>query len=308
MTANAGLATVTPSWMALARALRPYQWPKNAFVFAALAFSAGDSWQLDEPGSWWPLLWRTLLLFALWCMAASATYLVNDLRDREADRLHPRKRTRPIPSGAVSTQAALSAAAVLALVAIPSAMLLDFGAGALLAGYVVLMWGYSFGLRSVAVLDVLILSSGVILRAVAGATVIDVDISPWLYVCSSAGALFFASSKRWAEFRELGADAARHRPSLVGYTQDLLNQMLTISAAAMLLSYALYTIESVNVPRDGSMALTVPFVVFALFRYLLLLGGQRREDAPDQILFTDPQIAIAVFGFVVTAVAVLSMG
>ncbi len=289
----------------LIRALRPYQWPKNVIIFAALAFSAGDAWQIDDPGSWWPLVWRSGLLFVLWSMAASATYLLNDIRDRELDRLHPRKSRRPIASGQVSVGLATAVAVVLFAIAIPAAAMIDVVAGGVLAGYVIIMTLYSYGLKSVAILDVIILCSGVIGRAVAGAIAIDVEISPWLYVCSSFGAFFFASSKRWAEYRQLGAEAARHRPSMANYSGDILGQMVTISAAAALLSYALYTIESVNVPANGAMALTIPFVGFALFRYLLLLNGERSTDAPDQIIFTDPQILVAVAGFVITAVSVL---
>ena len=290
---------------ALVVAARPYQWPKNVVVFAALVFSAGDAWEADDPGTWWPLLWRTVALFGLWCLAASATYLVNDVRDREADRLHPRKRYRPIASGAVAPRTALLWAAALVVVAVPAAFVLDVLAGAILAGYLVLMTLYSNGLKNVAVLDIVILSAGVVGRAVGGAAAIDVDISPWLYVCSSFGAFFFACSKRWAEFRQLGPDAARHRPSLAAYNAELLSQMLTVSASAALLAYSLYTIESENVPADGAMALTIPFVAFGLFRYLLLLSGPRRADAPDRILFTDGQILFAVAGFTATALGVL---
>ena len=165
------------------------------------------------------------------------------------------------------------------------------------------MTAYSFGLKRVAILDVIVLTGGVVARAVAAQPHIDVEISPWLYVCSSFAALFFATSKRWAEYRQLGAEAARHRPALAGYSGDVLAQMLTITAGGALLSYALYTIESDRVPTDGSMALTLPFVAFGLFRYLLLLNGDRSTDAPDRILFTDPPIVVAVVGFVVTALA-----
>jgi len=290
---------------ALFSAMRPYQWPKNLIVFAALVFTAGDVWRPGDPESWWPLLWRSSALFGLWCMAASATYLVNDLRDREADRIHPRKRFRPIASGDVPVRAAVGAAVALTVVAVPLAFALDLMAGVVLAGYAALMTGYSFGLKRLPILDIMILSTGVVGRAVGGATAIDVDISPWLYVCSSFGAFFFASSKRWAEFRQLGAEAARHRPSLAHYSADILGQMLTISAAGALLSYSLYTIESVRVPEDGSMALTIPFMAFALFRYLMLLSGPRSTEAPDRILFTDPQIILAGAGFTATALAVL---
>jgi 4-hydroxybenzoate polyprenyltransferase len=305
VTAQTTVVAGRPAVPPLVVALRPYQWPKNALVFAALAFSAGDAWKPREPDSWWPLLWRTLVLFVLWCMVSSAMYLINDIRDREVDRVHPRKSRRPIASGAVSPKTAIIAAVLLAALALPLAFALNLAAGSVLAGYAAVMIAYSAGLKRVAVLDILILCSGVIARAVAGATTIDVAISPWLYVCSSFLALFFASSKRWSEYRQLGADAAAHRESLAAYSGELLNQLLTISAAGALLGYALYTIESENVPRSGSMAITIPFVVFAMFRYLLLLNGPRKSDAPDQILFTDPQIVVAGLGFITTAMIVL---
>ena len=293
------------AWPPLLVAMRPQQWPKNVLVFAAFIFSAGSAWSPGAAGEWWPLLWRSLALFALWCMAASSVYLLNDLRDREADRLHPRKKQRPLASGALRAGTARLAAVALVGALLPLALALDFVGGAILAGYVAVMAVYSYGLKEVPIIDVLILVGGVIARAVAGAVAIDVEISPWLYVCTGFAAFFLAISKRWAEFRQLGPEAAAHRPSLARYTSEALNQLLTISAATAILAYALYSIESDNVPRNGAMALTVPFAAFGVFRYLLLLNGPRREDAPDQILFTDPQIILAVGGFVVTALFVL---
>ena len=289
----------------LLEAMRPYQWPKNVIVFAGFVFSAGHAWEADDPGSWWPLLWRSLVLFVLWGAVSSAVYLVNDIRDRDADRHHPRKRSRAIARGALSVRTAWVAAGVLFVVGIPSAMLLDTTGGLLLAGYAAVMLLYSWGLKEIAILDVIILCTGVVARAVGGAAAIDVDISPWLYVCTSFAAFFFASSKRWAEFRQLGEAAAAHRPALAQYSGEILSQLLVISASTALLAYALYTIESANVPDDGSMALTIPFVAFALFRYLLLLNGDRRTDAPDRILFTDPQIILAGLGFAGVALGVL---
>jgi len=303
-------ATATPAGARLrlpplVSAMRPYQWPKNVIVFAALVFSAGDAWEPSDLDSLWPLLWRTVALFALWSMVASATYLVNDVRDRENDRLHPRKARRAIASGQVGVPLAIGTAAVVTAVALPLTFMVDTTAAWILAGYAVVMVAYSFGLKTVAILDVIVLTGGVVARAAAGATAIDVEISPWLYVCSSFAALFFSVSKRWAEYRQLGPEAARHRPALAGYSGDILSQMLTITAGGALLSYALYTIESSRVPTDGSMALTLPFVAFGLFRYLLLLNGERRTEAPDRILLTDPQLIVAGIGFVVTALVVL---
>ena len=195
--------------------------------------------------------------------------------------------------------------AVLGLGGVAGAIAVDYQAGLVLAGYLAVMVAYSLGLKSVAILDVLILSGGVVARAASGALAIDVDISSWLYICTSFGAFFVATSKRWAETQELGGDAARHRPALAMYNSDLLGQLLVVGAAGALLSYAIYTIESERVPANGAMAVTIPFVAFAMFRYLLLLQGPRRGDAPDRILFTDVQILAAVAGFAVSAIWVL---
>ncbi len=291
--------------MPLFRAMRPHQWPKNGIIFAAFVFSAGDAWKLDDPGDWGNKLLRLVAMAALWCLASSATYLVNDTLDRETDRIHPKKRFRPIASGALSVRTAVVTAVALATVATGLGLLLNLAAGAVLGGYVVAMALYSAVLKHVAILDVLILTAGVIGRAVAGATTIDVEISPWLYVCASSGALFFAVSKRWAEHRLLGDNAADHRAVLGSYSAEFLHQMLTVTAATALLAYAVYTIESQNTPESGAMALTIPFVAFAMFRYLLLLSGPRKGDAPDSILFTDWPIIAAVAGFVATAATVL---
>lgn len=289
----------------LVAAMRPEQWPKNGLVAAAFVFSAGDVWEVDDPGSWWPLLWRTVVLMGAWAAASSATYIYNDVMDRERDRAHPRKRLRPIPAGRVTVMQAAVLAATLAFAGTAVSLAIDWRAGVVVAGYLVAMMVYSSALKQVAVVDVLFLSSGVVARAASGALAIDVAISPWLYVCSGFGAFFLATSKRWAESRELGEEAANHRPSLHGYTDAVLNQMLIISAAAALLSYGVYSVEAANVPANGAMALTIPFVAVAMFRYLLLLDGRRKGDAPDQILFTDPGIVACVAGFVITAAVVL---
>jgi 4-hydroxybenzoate polyprenyltransferase len=305
MTAETQVVIARPAAPALLRAMRPYQWPKNAIVFAALVFSTGEAWHPSDAGSWWPALWRSCALFVLWCMASSAIYLCNDVRDRENDRMHPRKCTRPIAAGEVTPATAISAAIVLLVAAIPLTFALGPIAGGVLAAYVVVMTGYSMGLKSVPILDVLILCGGVVARAVAGAGAIDVTISPWLYICSSLGAFFFASTKRWAEYRQLGGAAAAHRPSLAHYDAELLGRMVMVSAAGTLISYVIYTIESAHVPGNGAMALTVPFVAFGMLRYLMLIRGVRQGDAPDRILFTDMPIIGSMLCFVAVALGVL---
>jgi len=287
--------------------MRPQQWPKNALVFAAFVFSLGDAWEPGDRETWWPLLWRSIALFGAWCLAASATYLLNDAQDAERDRSHPRKRGRPIASGRLGERAAVAASIVLTLVAVPAAFLLDSGAGMVVGGYVAVMAAYSLGLKQVAIVDIFILGAGVVGRAVSGALAIGVEISPWLYVCSMFAALFVATSKRWAEFRQLGDEASTHRPALASYTSEMLGHMVLVSASAALISFALYTIESDAVPENGAMATTIPFVAFGMFRYLMLLDGKRQGDAPDQILFTDPQIVVAVAAFVGVAFLVLAV-
>lgn len=290
----------------LLRALRPYQWPKNLIVFAAFIFSTGSAWHPSEAGSWWPLLWRSAVLFCVWCAAASAIYLVNDVRDRDNDQRHPRKSRRPIAAGEVAPQTALAMSAALLVVSIPVAFALEPVAGAILCGYVLLMLGYSMGLKSVPVLDVVILCAGVVARAVAGAGAIDVTISPWLYICSSLGAFFFASSKRWAEFRQLGgAAAAEHRPALAHYDARTLGWMVAASGAGTLTSYSVYTVASTHVPGNGAMALTIPFVTVGLIRFVTLIRGSRKTEAPDRILFTDGVIVASMVGFVAVALGVL---
>ncbi|MDZ7729380.1 MAG: UbiA family prenyltransferase [Dehalococcoidia bacterium] len=197
--------------VALVQATRPRQWPKNGLVFAAFVFSLGDAWMLDDADTWWPLFWRSCALFAAWCAASSATYLVNDVKDAEVDRVHPRKRYRPIASGRLPIPVALVAAGVLAAAGIAGAVLLDPGPGSVIVGRGVhgrARYGCG-GLKQVAIIDIFILGAGVVGRAVSGGLAIEVEISPWLYVCSMFGALFFATSKRWAEFRQLGEEAGR---------------------------------------------------------------------------------------------------
>lgn len=288
-------------------AMRPFQWPKNLIVYAALLFSVGDAWRPGDPSSWQPLVAEVTVLFAAWCLVASGMYLINDLHDAPYDRQHPRKRFRPVAAGVLGSRLAAFVAAGLVGVGLAAAFMTSLGAGALLAGYAGGMLAYTFALKSVPVVDVVVLSAGVVLRAAGGAVVIEVAISPWLYICSAAAAWFLAASKRWAEARTLGDGAANHRPALARYPSAVLDQMLTVSASAAIVSYALYSVESANVPQNGAMALTVPFVAFAMFRYLYLVAGPRAGDPPDRILFSDPAIVVSVLGFVTAAVTVLAV-
>ncbi len=292
--------------VAVIAALRPFQWPKNLIVYAALLFSAGDAWSLRTPESWDHLLARSTALFVAWCFASSAVYLVNDVRDAPLDRYHPTKRHRPVAAGEVGAGEAVTLAFLLALCALAIAVpLAGWQASAVLAGYLAGMVAYSATLKHLPIADVTALTGGVVARAVSGALAISVHISPWLYVCSGIAAWFLAVSKRWAELRTLGEDAENHRPALARYPPELLDHMLSASAGATVVTYALYSIESANVPENGAMALTIPFVAYGVFRYLYLLAGPRRQDPPDRILFTDPQLLGTMAAFAGVALAVL---
>ncbi len=265
-------ATIRGLWLSL----RPHQWIKNLLVFSGLIFSRS----LLQSGA----ILVSVLAFLAFCMASSAIYQINDLRDLEADRIHPVKRFRPLAAGRVSPLAGLllSLALFAGTVAIASTLRLQFCI--VLGSYVGFNLLYSFGLKRVVILDVMIVAMGFVLRAVAGAFAIGVQASPWLLLCTLMLALFVGFSKRRNELHGLNDEAGTHRVTLDSYTIAGLDSMMDISAAAALVTYALYTTAAETVARVGSgnLLLTVPFVLFGLFRYLHLV--QRGVEAGDPAL------------------------
>ena len=267
---------------ALVAALRPRQWPKNLLVFAGIIFAAA----FDDPAKWG----AAAATFVAYCAASSAAYLFNDVRDAEEDRLHPLKRKRAVASGALSREAALRAAAVLAVGAV--AIMVWFGWPSLvyIAGFLALQGAYSYRLKHVALIDVMAIATLFAVRAAAGAEAVDVRISPWLIVCTALLALFLALAKRRAELVST-TEAARGRPVLDGYSVELVDQLVTIVAACTIAAYALYTFEA----REGSaMMATIPFVVFGLFRYLQLMHRQDLGEEPENVLLTDLPILATI--------------
>ena len=244
----------------LLRALRPLQWTKNALVLAALVF-AEQLFRLE------PAL-RGVLAAAVFCAVSGAVYLLNDLRDIAADRVHPKKRHRPIAAGLVSPARAGAAAVLLVAAAVLGAGLLGAGFLAVVLGYVALMVAYSYGLKRLAILDVFAIAAGFVLRAAGGAVAIDVPVSPWLYVCTMLLALFLGFGKRRHELTSLAGAAAAHRANLAAYSVPLLDQLIGVVASATVMAYAFYTFDAPNVPGNHAMMLTVPFVLYAIFRYL----------------------------------------
>jgi 4-hydroxybenzoate polyprenyltransferase len=285
----------------LLKTMRPRQWTKNGFVFFALVF--------DKQLFHLPALLHTLAGFALFCLISSAVYIFNDLADIEADRQHPEKKNRPLPSGQLSQGAAWTAGILLVILAVGLGWLLEPAFAAVVALYFLINLAYSRWLKHVPILDVLILAAGFVLRVHAGVTLITVQrFSPWLYVVTTLGALYLGFGKRRSELSLLAHGAGTHRKALEGYTLPLLDQYITIVSAATILAYSLYTFSAPNLPDNHAMMLTIPFIAYIIFRYLYLIQVTHQAGAPEEVLLTDRpmQIAIALFGLAVIAIFYLS--
>ncbi|HWQ28568.1 MAG TPA: decaprenyl-phosphate phosphoribosyltransferase [Dehalococcoidia bacterium] len=285
--------------------MRPRQWTKNGIVFMAFVFSLGQSWHVGEPDTWLPLLRDSVFAFVFFCLVSSADYLLNDIRDRESDRLHPKKRFRPIAAGTLSVPAAYAWAAGLIALGVGGGFALEWKVGAILAGYLALMLAYSYWLKHVVLLDLAAIAAGFVLRAMAGAVAIDVPISPWLYVVTALGALFLIINKRRAEILLLDADAGNHRPVLEEYSADLLDQMASTVTASTLIAYGLYTFTAEGLPENHSMMLTIPFVLYGIFRYLYLVHKKDQGGSPEEVLLRDVPLIICIVLWMATAAAVL---
>lgn len=275
--------------------LRPNQWSKNVLVFAGLIFGERllDARADVSAG----------IAFGVFCLLSGVVYLVNDVRDRDADRLHPKKSRRPIAAGQLPPSIAMAFAVVLTAVALAVAFLLSTPFGLVALSYVALLVLYSTSLKHVVILDVLTLSMGFVIRAWAGAVAVNVSMSHWLLLLTLLGALFLALSKRRAELVALADGATQHRPSLAEYSPYLLDQMIAVVTASTLLAYALYTIDPETVAKFGSDRLvwTVPFPLYGIFRYLYLVHRREGGGNPSEILVTDrPVLAcVALWGLAV---------
>jgi 4-hydroxybenzoate polyprenyltransferase len=280
---------------ALLKTMRPRQWTKNAFLFAALVFDSKLFHVHD--------FLRTLAGFALFCMISSSVYIFNDLLDVKADRLHPVKKNRPIASGKLSVSVAISAGSILCLLAIALGFLLAWQFALTILVYFCMILVYSKWLKHVPILDVLILAAGFVLRVHAGTTLIVVQrFSPWLYVLMSLLALYLGFGKRRAELGMLAGDTSNQRKVLDGYTIPLLDQFITIVSGTTILAYSLYTFF--RLPDNHTLMLTIPFVIYAIFRYLYLIQVRQIGGEPEEILLSDRpfQVSIFLWGLAVLAV------
>ena len=287
------------------RSVRPKQWTKNLLVFLALIFSMNLYWEPFDLTSVGHLLARTVAAFALFCLVSSSEYLINDLVDLENDRQHPQKRLRPLASGGLKPSYALITAVFLVALSLPLSFWLGRLFGAVVLGYVILMLLYSLALKHIVIIDVFTIAAGFVLRAVAGAVVINVPISPWLYICTVLGALFIGFSKRRHELVLLNNDAPKHRRSLEEYTPQLLEQLIAVVAPAAVIAYSLYTFSATNLPQNHAMMLTIPFVIYGIFRYLYLVHSKNLGGTPEEILLSDLPLIIDIALWVVASTVIL---
>ncbi len=275
-------------FLAFIQSLRPRQWAKNSFLFAALVF--------DRKLTYWPAAERSLWGFVLFCLLSGAVYLLNDIVDREADLQHPKKRHRPIPSGRLPLPVAWAGALLLPLVTLPTAFWVERKFGLIALTYYITMLAYSFVLKHIPLIDVFTIAGGFVLRVAGGAALVHVErFSPWLYVVTVMLALFIGFGKRRAEIALLAHQAQTHRRVLEGYTLTFLDRLITITSTATVMAYSLYTFSAPNLPKNHAMMLTIPFVLYGIFRYMYLVYVENQGGAPEEALFQDrPLLATVV--------------
>jgi 4-hydroxybenzoate polyprenyltransferase len=278
----------------LIKSLRPKQWTKNGFIFAALVFDV-KLFQLE------PLL-KTIAGFFLLCVISGTVYLINDLVDIEKDRQHPTKRNRPIPSGRLPYPVALAAAFIIPAIGLPLSFWLDVSFGIIITGYLLLQIAYSFTLKNIVIVDVLTIAAGFVLRVAAGVALVEAArFSPWLYVFTVLLALFLGLGKRREELALLKDRASSTRTILNEYNLPFLDEMMAVVTAGTVMTYAFYTFSAPNLQENHLMMLTIPFVIYGIFRYLYVIHVQGNGGAPDEVLLTDRplQISIVLFGIAV---------
>ena len=299
---------------ALIKTMRPRQWTKNAFVLAALVF--------DRQLAHIPALIISLAGFLIFCLISSAVYIINDIADVEADRLHPKKRNRPIASGRLSVRVASIAALLIVIICLPAAWFLSKPFAIITTIYFLMMLAYSKWLKHIPLIDVLIIAAGFVLRVAAGVSLIVIErFSPWLYVVTTLFALYIGFGKRRAELTMLANNPTIPTPKedfntsqsgrnnqtrrvLDGYTIPFLDQLITIVSGTTIIAYSLYTFNAPNVPANHTMMLTIPFLVYGIFRYLYLIQVKQEGGAPEELLLSDRPLQITVLLWMVSVLIV----
>jgi 4-hydroxybenzoate polyprenyltransferase len=280
-------------------ALRPRQWSKNLVIFAGLVF-AQKLLQLS-------CLKTSLLAFIAFCLCASSVYLINDIKDIEKDRLHPVKRLRPVPAGIITPTQAGILSAILAFSSLALAFALNLNFGLMLSFYWAMMIAYTFRLKHVVIVDILIISAGFIIRALSGAVVLEVMISRWLIACTIFLSLFLILAKRRNEIIEMGNGATNHRAILGEYGERFLDQMIAVVTACTVISYVLYTVDPETVAKFGThnLIFTIPFVIYGIFRYLYLVYQRNLGGRPEVVLLTDRPLIFSLCLWVLAAMLII---
>jgi len=275
--------------------LRPTQWAKNLVLFAALIFSK-HLFNAEDVAI-------VVVAFAAFCLVASGAYVMNDIRDCERDRQHPLKSRRPLPSGRVPRSTAVAVAIGLVTVGLIVAFALGVGFGLLTAFYFAMQVAYTFAVKDMVILDVMSIAAGFVVRAVAGGVVIGVPVSPWLIICTYLLALFLGFCKRRHELVLLEDRATEHRTSLREYSPYFLDQMIAVVTASTVVAYAIYTASPEVREKLGTdqLYLTIPFVLFGIFRYLYLVHQRELGGNPTQLLLSDQPLLIDVVLWILTA-------
>ena len=298
----------TPSLpVALLLALRPRQWSKNLLLYAGFLFTLNQVWQPLQPSMWHALLHASLGVL-LFCAVSSGIYLINDLRDLEQDRAHPVKRNRPLARGLVPEWLAVVTAVVLLSLGIAGAWLLRPLFGGVAALYVAMQIAYTLKLKHLVILDVFVIALGFVLRAISGAIVLYAHISPWLYIVTFLAALFLGLCKRRHELVLLTGGAVHHRRILQEYSTELLDQMISIVTASTIMAYSLYTFKAEGLPDNNLMMLTIPYVLYGMFRYLYLVHKRSSGGSPEEVLLRDRPLLVAILLWAATAATILTLG
>jgi len=278
----------------LIKTMRPRQWMKNGVLFAALVFDKKLFYPVE--------LGRTILGLIIFCLLSGVVYIINDLADLEADRQHPQKRNRPLASGALSERFARMAALGILVILAPISYLLSPAFFLVALAYLVINLAYSSWIKHIPLLDVFSIAAGFVLRVGAGVVLIHVErFSPWLYIVMTLGALYIGFGKRRAELATLAENAGSTRRVLDGYTIPLLDQFITIVSATTIIAYSLYTFSAPNLPENHTMMLTIPFVLYGVFRYLYLIQTTAQTGTPEDVVLSDRplQVTILLWGLTV---------
>ncbi len=272
---------------AIIKTMRPRQWTKNVFVLAPLVFDR----QLTNPTA----LARSLAGMLLFCLISSCVYVLNDIMDVNSDRMHPVKKNRPIASGALPIKGAYFLVAVLLIITVPLSFWLSPAYGIIALIYFGINLAYSIWLKHIPLIDVLIIAACYVLRVAAGVVLITVErFSPWLYIVTTLFALFIGFGKRRAELSLLEGEAKSHRRVLDGYNIPLLDQLITIVSGTTVVAYSLYTFTAPNIPANHAMMLTIPFILYGIFRYLWLINVKHAGGAPEELVFTDRPLQVTI--------------